>query len=854
MAKVALLVGVSKFKDPTLEPLPKASADVDAVKQVLLDPEMGDFAESNITVLKNPSKQDLDDEIYELFNDRKKDDLLLFYFSGHGIIDGSGMFYFSTTSTLKEKNGSLRPTTAVPSVDVHNRMKDSPSKQQVIILDCCFSGAFVKGMTAKGAATVNITQQFGGEGRAILTAASASQYAWAKEGYDLSAYTYYLLEGIQTGEADQDGDDRLSIEELHAYVSRRVKESGLEMTPEFYPVRQGYKIRPFKARITDPKQKYQKAVQPYTNQGKISEVGRVRLNRLSDQLGLSQAEALAIEENVFAPYKRKQENLKIYQQTLTKVLSKEGTLSSDTLEELKALQQDLQLPNEVVELIPQKIEENLKIYQKILTDALTQEGTPSSETLEELKVVQQNLELPDEAVKLIWQKISAEFTANSKAYQQKLAQYQQAFVDATQQEFPLSEAKYNELRQQQHRLGLRDEDVATVEAQVEAYQQKQQQYEQAFAHATQRKHYLRAATRNQLRQTSQDLGLKAEDAAAIEARITAQIESHQRKLSQYEQELAKATQQQYPLSKIKQQDLRLLQQLLQLTDEDVSPIHDQITSLSEQQKQKAQPVQGKKLDEVTSIQERSPAEKSLVSTANQPKNQNQIFTRVSATISNKFRLLIGVSIAAATSFFLIPTTIHLLQNSSSKVDFISPNLNEQIERDHRILAEAKSLADQKNLEWAIQKTEQIEANSPIYEEARKQALSWQLQALSWQLQQYLQNVFPQQDETLKVLITSKIEVVQVDTDRVTIKLVSGNSKVDDDKLKELTYMYMLALRGNVELGANQENMIFPKYTNFTQITVYQEKKKATLTLNYWQDYIRGHTKFDKLLEQIQITN
>ena len=50
MAKIALLIGVSEYQ-PGLNPLPAAVKDVDAVQEVLLHPDMGGFAESNVTVL-----------------------------------------------------------------------------------------------------------------------------------------------------------------------------------------------------------------------------------------------------------------------------------------------------------------------------------------------------------------------------------------------------------------------------------------------------------------------------------------------------------------------------------------------------------------------------------------------------------------------------------------------------------------------------------------------------------------------------------------------------------------------------------------------------------------------------------
>ncbi|MGI8504509.1 MAG: caspase family protein, partial [Hassallia sp.] len=105
MAKVALLIGVSEYKHG-LNPLLSAGKDVEAMQRVLVDSEMGNFAEGDITVLKNPQPDDIAYAIYHLFADRQKDDLLLFYFSGHGIKDDRGKLYLSSCGT-KKLNGKL---------------------------------------------------------------------------------------------------------------------------------------------------------------------------------------------------------------------------------------------------------------------------------------------------------------------------------------------------------------------------------------------------------------------------------------------------------------------------------------------------------------------------------------------------------------------------------------------------------------------------------------------------------------------------------------------------------------------------------------------------------------------------
>ncbi|KAB8331726.1 caspase family protein [Scytonema tolypothrichoides VB-61278] len=82
MAKVAVLIGVSEY-EAGLNPLAGAVKDVDAMQRVLQHPDMGGFNKADITVLKNPQRQAMEEAIEALFFNRQKDDLVLVYFSGH---------------------------------------------------------------------------------------------------------------------------------------------------------------------------------------------------------------------------------------------------------------------------------------------------------------------------------------------------------------------------------------------------------------------------------------------------------------------------------------------------------------------------------------------------------------------------------------------------------------------------------------------------------------------------------------------------------------------------------------------------------------------------------------------------
>ncbi|MBN3944477.1 caspase family protein [Nostoc sp. NMS9] len=134
MLKLALLIGISKYESG-LAPLVAANRDVEAMQQVLGDPEIGGFDE--VKLLINPERQVMEEAIFSLFANREKDDLVLLYFSGHGIKDDSGNLYLASCNTRKEQEKLVQPT-AVAASYVQNTMSDSRSKRQVVILDCCF--------------------------------------------------------------------------------------------------------------------------------------------------------------------------------------------------------------------------------------------------------------------------------------------------------------------------------------------------------------------------------------------------------------------------------------------------------------------------------------------------------------------------------------------------------------------------------------------------------------------------------------------------------------------------------------------------------------------------------------------
>ena len=218
--KLALLIGVSQYEQ-SLTPLPGAIRDIEALQEVLQSDTLGDFDE--VQLLTNPDSQYMRESIETLFAKCDHEDLILLFFSGHGIKDNNNRLYFGTSNTGKSESGELIKSSAVSASFIHDVMEGSRSQQQVVILDCCFSGAFPKGLVPKNDSTVDITQQLGGAGRAILTSSTAMQNSFSPEGEELSFYTRYLVEGIRTGKADLDGDRLISTKDISRYIEEQAR-------------------------------------------------------------------------------------------------------------------------------------------------------------------------------------------------------------------------------------------------------------------------------------------------------------------------------------------------------------------------------------------------------------------------------------------------------------------------------------------------------------------------------------------------------------------------------------------------------------------------------------------------------
>jgi len=232
----ALIVANDEYDHEGLRHLRSPAADAEALGRVLGDGQIGAF---DVRTVRNEPSYVIQTHIEDLLAESQPDDVLLLHFSCHGLKSESGELFFAARNTRPNRLSS----TAISADFVRRCMQTSRSRSVVLLLDCCYGGAFSKGVAVRSSGDANVLDSFpgnrvgGGRGRAVITASNSIEYAF--EGDELaddhsrrpSVFTTALVEGLASGDADRDEDGWVSLNELYDYVFDRVRAQTPHQTP-----------------------------------------------------------------------------------------------------------------------------------------------------------------------------------------------------------------------------------------------------------------------------------------------------------------------------------------------------------------------------------------------------------------------------------------------------------------------------------------------------------------------------------------------------------------------------------------------------------------------------------------------
>lgn len=227
--RLALVAGTATYSDPTLQQLRSPGHDAEELASVLEDPAVGAF---RVTGLIDAPKDTIMRGVLALCEAAGPNDLILVYLSCHGVLDSRNRLYYTATDTERD----ALSVTAVSAAWLNDQLEECRAKQQIMILDCCHSGAFAEGR--KGGEALGLQERFQGRGRMVLTASRSTEYSF--EGTRAlgdpvsSLFTRTLVDGILTGEADHDRDGLITVAELYGFVYDALRASTAQQTPSLW--------------------------------------------------------------------------------------------------------------------------------------------------------------------------------------------------------------------------------------------------------------------------------------------------------------------------------------------------------------------------------------------------------------------------------------------------------------------------------------------------------------------------------------------------------------------------------------------------------------------------------------------
>lgn len=209
----ALVIGVASYNHmPTLH-----FTDDDAYRMYafLKSPEGGALPDNQISILidEDATKRKIIKQLEALSKNAGRNDLILLYFSGHGIkgaflpidfVDGKRQLKHSEIAAILDR---------------------SRAKNKLVIADACHSGSW---LTPKGGSKPLLDkfyQTLAGSkpGTALIMSSKSEETSLESSGLRQGVFSHFLIKGLK-GAADSNGDSLVSVQELFQFISKGVRE------------------------------------------------------------------------------------------------------------------------------------------------------------------------------------------------------------------------------------------------------------------------------------------------------------------------------------------------------------------------------------------------------------------------------------------------------------------------------------------------------------------------------------------------------------------------------------------------------------------------------------------------------
>jgi hypothetical protein len=215
MPKVwAVIVGVASYNH--MRRLQFTDDDAYKLFAFLQSPEGGALPDEQVKVLidESATKDNIVKNLKMMFSKADEDDVVLFYFSGHGKEDSFLPYDYDGIDNKLSFN------------EVNTILSLSKAKNRICIADACHSGGLIASKGAGFRPDMARDEVFGFIDSPIQIAVMVSSQAGEKsmESSKLrqGTFSHFLIQGLK-GNADRNRDNLVNISELFNYVNRQVK-------------------------------------------------------------------------------------------------------------------------------------------------------------------------------------------------------------------------------------------------------------------------------------------------------------------------------------------------------------------------------------------------------------------------------------------------------------------------------------------------------------------------------------------------------------------------------------------------------------------------------------------------------
>ncbi|MBT8221212.1 MAG: caspase family protein [Bacteroidia bacterium] len=208
----AVLVGISSYT--TMPALRYTDDDAYRMYAFLKSPEGGAVPDEQIKILidRGANKKSINKAITEIFGRADENDVVFFFYSGHGLAQAFVPVDFDGYNNL------------ILYRDVVAALDRSKAKNKICIADACYSGGLNEVKSGDKYPQLNFYNAFKETkpGTALFMSSHSQEYSLEDHGLRSGIFSHYLIKALK-GEADYDRNQIVTIEEAHDYVYKNVR-------------------------------------------------------------------------------------------------------------------------------------------------------------------------------------------------------------------------------------------------------------------------------------------------------------------------------------------------------------------------------------------------------------------------------------------------------------------------------------------------------------------------------------------------------------------------------------------------------------------------------------------------------